>query len=61
MEAVKAYGPDALRRVEEVIAEVEADQEFRPRPGFKCRYCDLDDCLYNRREIVDYPYHRKED
>ena len=49
-EAVKVCGPDALRRVEEVIAEVEADTEFRPKPGWKCRFCDLDDCLYNRKE-----------
>jgi hypothetical protein len=49
-ESVAVYGPDALRRVEEVIREVEADTRFRPKPGWKCRFCDLDDCLYNRKE-----------
>jgi len=38
---------DAPTRVFELIAEVEADTEHLPQPGWLCRFCDYYACRYN--------------
>lgn len=38
---------DAPKRIFDLIAEVEADTEHLPQPGWLCRFCDYYACRYN--------------
>lgn len=40
----------ATRNVTRVIERVEADEDFPPRPSWKCRFCQLKTCEYNVSE-----------
>jgi hypothetical protein len=41
-------GSEAKKRVERLIDRVEADDKFVPVPSWKCRFCQLTSCEYNR-------------
>lgn len=38
---------EAEKRIFDLIAEVEADNDYLPQPGWLCRFCDYYACRYN--------------
>lgn len=47
----KLLTPAAVKpSVDRVIERVEADEDYHPKPGWKCRFCPLKTCEYNTSE-----------